>query len=133
MTDWILLHTLQSLEVLCVSGTTLAKNFERLLSPGPGALGAVGGTSSGTTIDSDMLTQSVATWELLGKVATADSNGETNCRENQNTKINENSCLWPGLISELLPLLQETVQSVMRDPASFNSSNTYEVILLFKV
>lgn len=26
----------QSLEVLCESGVTLAKNFERLLSPGPG-------------------------------------------------------------------------------------------------
>lgn len=32
-----------------------------------------------------------------------------------------------GLISDLLPLLQETVQSVMRDPATFNSSSTYEV------
>jgi len=95
----------QSLEVLCESGVTLAKNFERLLSPGPGALGAC--SSAGTTIDSDMLTQSVATWELAHKVATADSN---------------------GLISELLPLLQETVQSVMKDPATFNSSNTYEVM-----
>ncbi|XP_021943461.1 uncharacterized protein LOC110842057 [Folsomia candida] len=95
---------IKSLEVLCESGVTLAKNFERLLSPGPGALGAC--TSSGTTIDSDMLTQSVSTWELAHKVATADSN---------------------GLISELLPLLQETVQSVMHDPASFNSANTYEV------
>lgn len=54
---------------MCESGVTLAKNFERLLSPGPGS------SPASSVIDSDMLTQSVATWELAHKVATADSNG----------------------------------------------------------
>ena len=102
----------QSLEVLCESGVRLAKNFERLLSPGPVVIS--GGVASGTSaqaqaqhhLDSDVLTQSVATWELAHKIATADAN---------------------ALISELLPLLQSTVENCMSDPTSFHSTGTYEV------
>lgn len=94
----------QSLEVLCECGVTLSKNFERLLSQA--GSGSAGTSSASGIIDGDMLSQSVATWELAHKVATTDTN---------------------SLISELLPLLQETVQSVMKDPSTIQSSSTYEV------
>ena len=96
---------------MCESGVRLAKNFERLLSPGPVLVTSSGASTSTAQqtqhLDSDVLSQSVATWELAQKVATADAN---------------------ALISELLPLLQETVQNVMKDPAAFHSTNTFEVI-----
>lgn len=97
----------QSLEVLCECGVTLSKNFERLLSQHTGGGSNIAGASSSSgTLDGDMLSQSVATWELAHKVATADTN---------------------SLISELLPLLQETVQGVMKDPNTIQSSSTYDV------
>ncbi|CAG7733058.1 unnamed protein product [Allacma fusca] len=96
---------IKSLEAVCESGVRLAKNFERLLSPGPVGQTIGGAPASSTSLDSDLLTQSVATWELAHKVATADAN---------------------ALISELLPLLQEAVQNAMKDPCH-HSTNTYEV------
>lgn len=92
---------------MCECGVTLSKNFERLLSQHTGGGSNIAGASSSSgTLDSDMLSQSVATWELAHKIATADTN---------------------SLISELLPLLQETVQGVMKDPNIIQSSSTYEV------
>ena len=95
--------------MLCECGLTLSKNFERLLAQQ--ASGA-GGSSSSGILDGDALSQAVATWELAHKVATADTH---------------------SLISELLPLLQETVQNVMKDPATFQSSSTFEVRNLKKI
>lgn len=99
---------IKSLEVLCECGVTLSKNFERLLSQHTGGGSNVAGASSSTsgTLDSDMLSQSVATWELAHKVAHADAT---------------------SLIDELLPLLQDTIHGVMKDPAVIQSSATYEV------
>ena len=70
-----------------------------------GQSSGAGASASSSTLDSDLLTQSVATWELAHKVATADAN---------------------ALISELLPLLQEAVQNAMKDPCH-HTTNTYEV------
>jgi len=96
----------QSLDVLCENGLRLSKNFERLLSPSA-TEGCASSPLGPLNHDVEMVTQSVTTWELAHKVATADTN---------------------ALISELLPLLQETVQNTMKDPRSFNSPTTCEVM-----